>query len=60
MSDSASGLKVTSCTWEKPAVTSTDSWIRYETIGENLCQDSIGVSCKACDFAGNCKTVSKN
>lgn len=60
MSDSASGLKVTSCTWEKPAVTRNDSWIRYETVGENLCQDSVGVSCKACDFAGNCKTVSKN
>lgn len=60
MSDSASGLKVTSCAWEKPTVTRSDPWIRYETIGENLCQDSIGVSCKACDFAGNCKTVSKN
>ena len=60
MSDSASGLKITSCTWEKPAVTRSDPWIRYETIGENLCQDSVGVSCKACDFAGNCRTVSKN
>lgn len=60
MSDSASGLSLTSCAWEKPTVTRTDSWIRYTTIGENLCQDSsVGVTCKACDYAGNCRTVSK-
>lgn len=60
MADSASGLKITSCSWEKPTVTRSGSSIRTATIIENLCQDSKGVSCKACDYAGNCRTVSKN
>ena len=59
MSDGDSGLKQTTCTWAKPAVTRSGSKIRKSTIVENLCQDTKGVSCKACDYAGNCKTVSK-
>ncbi len=60
MADSASGLKKTTCTWSKPTVTRTGSAIRNATIIENLCQDSKGISCRACDYAGNCRTVSKN
>ncbi len=60
MSDSASGLKKTTCTWSKPTVTRSGANIRNATIIENLCQDSKGISCKACDYAGNCKTVSKD
>ncbi len=59
MSDGDSGLKQTTCTWAKPAVTRSGSNIRNATIVENFCQDTKGVSCKACDYAGNCKTVSK-
>lgn len=60
MSDGDSGLKQTTCTWAKPKVTRSGSNIRKATIIENLCQDTKGISCKACDYAGNCKTVSKD
>ena len=36
------------------------NYIRNATIIENLCQDTKGISCRACDYAGNCRTVSKD
>jgi hypothetical protein len=60
MSDGDSGLKQTTCTWAKPKVTRSGANIRNATIIENLCQDKKGISCRACDYAGNCRTVSKD
>ena len=60
MSDGDSGLKETTCTWAKPKVTRSGANIRNATIIENLCQDKKGISCRACDYAGNCRTVSKD
>ena len=60
MSDGDSGLKETTCTWAKPKVTRSGANIRNATIIENLCQDTKGISCRACDYAGNCRTVSKD
>lgn len=59
MADGYSGLKKTTCTWEKPQIIRSGDAIRKATIIENLCQDTKGISCKACDYAGNCRTASK-
>lgn len=60
--DSASGLKSITCSYGGNAGMSTSNIVdkRYTGITENICTDTSGLHCKACDYAGNCKTIYYN